>query len=120
MLKLESKTGKVPQPAEKIFTFLSDFNNFSHLIPRDKIKDWQATSDTCKFSLSGMGDVGFKIIEKEPCKLIKVTGYDTKFVFMLWIQLKVAAENDSRIKFTLHAELNPFIVNYFRGKIKKS
>jgi carbon monoxide dehydrogenase subunit G len=109
MLKIESKIGQIPQKDEKIYNFLSDFNHFNHFIPADKVKNWEATTDTCKFKLEGLGDIGFKIVEKEPFKLIKVAAFDSKFDFTLWIQLKAIAEDDTRIKISLDAALNPFI-----------
>ncbi len=110
MLKLESRIGVVPFSDETVFNYLSDFRNFSALIPGDKIKNWEATADTCRFSADMIGEVGFKIIEKEPFKLIKVTGDEhTKYSFFLWIQLKKEGEKDTRIKLTLHAEINPML-----------
>ena len=110
MLKLESKIGSINSSDEKIYNFLSDFNNFRSLIPEDKIKNWESTKESCKFSLDGLGEPGMKIIEKEPNKLIKITGAEgSKFNFFFWMQLKQVEENDTRIKLTLHAELNPMI-----------
>lgn len=109
MLKIESKTGKISQKDEKVYNFISDFNHFNAFIPADKVKNWESTTDTCKFKLEGLGDIGFKIVEKQPFKLIKITGYDTKFDFNLWIQLKYMADDDTRIKITLHADINPFM-----------
>ena len=48
------------------------------------------------------------LIEKEPYKLIKIAGIDdSQFDFKLWVQLKQKEENDTRIKLTLEADLNP-------------
>lgn len=107
MLKLESKIGETASSDKAVYDFLSDFNNFKDLIPADKVKNWESTSDTCRFQADVVGDIGFKIIEKEPYKLIKVTGDEnSKFDFFFWVQLKPREGNGTWIKLTLHANIN--------------
>ena len=94
-LKIESKIGKLNRSSEEVFNFLSDFNNLSNLIPPDKVKNWQATTDQCTFSIDGAGDMGLRIIEKEPTKLIKISGIESvPYEFFFWIQLKELEERD--------------------------
>ena len=50
---------------------------------------------------------GLKIVDKEPNKTIKFTGNDKiPFEFFVWIQLKMVAPYDTRLKITLKAKLN--------------
>jgi len=108
MIKLESKIGKINGSEEEAYNFLSRFDNFQKFIPEDKIQNWEATEDSCHFSIEGIGDTGMKIIEKEPFKLIKITGEESgEIEFNFWIQLKQIAENDTRIKLTIQAHINP-------------
>ncbi len=110
MLKIESKVGKIEESDEQIFHFLSDFSNFDSLISGERIKNWEATRDTCRFTMDGLGEVGMKIIERDPFKLIKVTGDEPgKFNFTFWIQLKKMAEMDTRVKLTIQADINPLV-----------
>lgn len=109
-MKLESKITKITSSDERIYNFLTDFNNFKDLIPADKIQNWQADENSCRFSINPIGETGVQIIEKVPHKLIKLTGIeDSKFNFTFWVQLKQVAENDTRIKLTLNADLNPML-----------
>jgi carbon monoxide dehydrogenase subunit G len=109
-MKLESKIGSIASGDEKIYNFLTDFDNFKKLIPEDKVQDWKSDGDTCTFTISPVGHTGIKIIEKEPHKLIKLTGIDdSKFDFYFWVQLKQMAENDTKIKLTMEVELNPMM-----------
>jgi len=65
-------------------------------------------AEECKFTVDGIGKAGLKIIEKEPGKLIKITGDGTAGLeFYFWIQIKEIEENDTRIKLTIKADLNP-------------
>lgn len=112
MGKYTSKIGKINQSNELIYTFLSDFRNLEAIIPADKVKDFEATDDTCKFKIEGIGQAGLKIIEKEAYKLIKITS-DGKspFSFFFWIQLKPIEneENTTAIRLTIDANLNPMM-----------
>ncbi|MFC2150925.1 SRPBCC domain-containing protein [Bacteroidota bacterium] len=112
MNKYTSKIGKINKSDELIYNFLTDFNNLKSVIPQDKVKDFEATEDSCKFTIDGVGQAGLKIIVKEPNKLIKITS-DGKspFSFFFWIQLKPVenSENITAIRLTIDADLNPMM-----------
>ena len=119
MLKLESKIGTILHSDEKIYQYLLDFDNIKNLIPGDKIKNWQSQEDSCSFTVTGLGDAGVRILEKEPFKLIKLTGIDEgKYNFFFWIQLKQVAENDTKIRLTMHVELNQVMQMMAKNPLK--
>lgn len=119
MTKIESKIGVVKQPAEKIFNYISNFNNFSQLIPEDKVKDFESSNDTCRFKVEGIGQAGLRIIEKEPNKLIKISSdEETTFDLLLWIQIKEIEPGDSRLKITTEVNLNPMMATMVRKPLK--
>ena len=120
MTKYESEIKVVPHPGEKIFNFLSDFDNFGELLPKDKIKNWQSFGDHCTFEIEMVGEVGLRIVEKTPFDTIKyVAEGNTPVNFFLWVQIKEVAESDSRIKLTIKADMNPMIKMVARETIKK-
>lgn len=109
-MRLESKIGKINNSDERIYNFLTDFNNFKNLIPQDKVENWESDEDSCRFSIHPIGQTGIKILEKEPYKLIKLTSLDeSKFNFIFWAQLKPAGELSTHIKLTLEVQLNPMM-----------
>jgi carbon monoxide dehydrogenase subunit G len=119
MSKIESRVGVIKESEERIYSFLSDFNNFKNLVPEDRVKNWESNADSCSFTVEGIGPVGLRIIEKEPNKLIKITSDGKKPVpFMVWIQIKEAAENDSRIKITADVDVNPLMAAMIKGPLK--
>ena len=63
MTRLESDKVTVNKAAQEVYNFLSDFNNFGHLMP-EQIADWKSTADECSFTIKGMASLGMKIIEK--------------------------------------------------------
>lgn len=108
--KIESRIGTIQANDERIYQFVSDFNNFRQFIPADKVKDFESTEDTCRFSVDGVGKVGLQIIEKEPFKTVKITGdgmANQKFVF--WIQLVKKEAYVTHIRLTIKADLNPML-----------
>jgi carbon monoxide dehydrogenase subunit G len=108
--KFESRIGTIQSSDEKIYNFLSNFNNFKNFIPSDKVEKFESSEDYCKFSVPGIGEVCLRIIEREPYKTIKVSGDGmANQKFFLWIQLKQAAENDTKVKLTMQADLNPML-----------
>ncbi len=120
MTKFESDIKSALHNEEKIFTFISDFNNFKELIPQDKIKDWESTADTCRFKVDGIGEAGLKIVEKEPSKVVKYsTDGKVPFNFFLWVQLKKVSDNDTKIKLTIKADLNPMMKMMVSKHVKK-
>ena len=108
--KIESRVGTIASNEERIYNFISNFNNFKQFIPADKVQDFESTEDSCKFSVPNMGKVGLRIIEKTPFNTIKISGDGmANQQFNLWVQLKQASENDTKVKITIKADLNPMI-----------
>jgi carbon monoxide dehydrogenase subunit G len=109
-MKLESKVGRIPQNHEVIYNFLSNFDNFKEMLPSDKVKNFISEGDSCRFTLDMIGETGFKIIEKAPFKLIKLSSLEqSKFGFTLWIQLKDLGENATASRLSMEVQLNPML-----------
>ncbi len=118
MSKISSKTGKIKHNDERIFNFLSDFDNFEQIVPKDKVSDWSSTGDSCSFKVDGIGSAGMKIIEKEPNKLIKITSEQSPVSFSLWIQLKKIGDWDTRIKITVEPQINEIMLGMVKKPLK--
>jgi hypothetical protein len=119
MAKIESKIGIIREPAEKIYNYISDFDNFGSLIPEDKVRDFESSGDACSFTVEGIGHAGLKIVEKDPPKLIKISSDEsTPFKFLLWIQIKEAAAGDSRMKITTEVDINPMMAAMVKKPLK--
>ena len=123
MTTYESDIKTISSSEEMVFGILSDLNNLSRLkdIPaaNDKIKDLQFDTDHCSFGVAGMGRVGFKIIEREPFKTIKLESEQSPVHVNVWIQLKQVDENDTRMKLTLSADLPAMIKMMVDKKLKE-
>lgn len=112
MAEFISEVKTIPFNEDRIFNMLSDLSNLEKVkdrIPQDKIKDFEFDKDACSFSVPPVGKITFRIVEREPNKTIKFTTTNSPVPLHMWIQLKQMEENDTRMKMTVRAELNPFI-----------
>lgn len=105
--KYESPIKVVSGNKDRIYATLSDFTHFGRIMPPDRVRDWQATADTCRFTVDKVGQVGLRIVERDEGNMVKYTADgQTRFNFYLWVQLKEVAPGDSRVRVTLKADIN--------------
>lgn len=107
MTEYVSKQVAINKPDTLIYEALSSFDNFTPIL-KDKVDGWQATADTCSFSMKGL-TLKLKMMDKEPSKMIKITGDNMPFEFYFWIQLHQVSEADTRMRLTIHAKLNAML-----------
>ena len=88
---------------------LSNMQRVRQSLPQDSVKAFTLTDDRCSFEVSPIGKIEFHIVDREPNKTIKFETTQSPVPLLLWIQLKQVAENDTRMKMTVRAELNPFL-----------
>jgi hypothetical protein len=118
MTTFVSEVKTIPYNEDKIFAMLSDLSNLERVkdrIPQDKIKAFTFDADSCSVTVDPVGSVTFRIVEREPNNTIKFSTTDSPVPLLIWIQLKQVAENDTKMKMTARAELNPF----FRSMVSK-
>ena len=107
-----SQVKTIPYNDDRIYAMLSDMSNLEGIkdrIPEDKIKNFTFDADTCSFTVDPVGSVKFQIVERVPNRTIKFSTTNSPVPLLMWIQLKQVAENDTKMKMTVRADLNPFI-----------
>jgi hypothetical protein len=129
MTDFESDKLTINCSSEKIFNFLSDFNNFGKLMP-EQISNWKATEDTCSFTIQGMAELSMRISEKNPFSKIvyssdKVNPFDYNLTILLsdtdnktLSQVIFSAELSTMLKMMLQRPLQNF-VNILNTKLKE-
>ena len=118
MTTFESSIKVIPFSQEAVYAKISDLNNLEQVkdrIPQDKIQNFEFDTDSINFTVSPMGSVCLRIIEREPCKLVKFETASSPLPFNLWIQLVAIDETQCKMKITVKVELNPFI----KGMVSK-
>ena len=112
MTEFTSQIRTIPHNDARVFAILSDLSNMQRVrqsLPQDSVKAFTLTDDRCSFEVSPIGKIEFHIVDREPNKTIKFETTQSPVPLLLWIQLKQVAENDTRMKMTVRAELNPFL-----------
>ncbi|HPR32332.1 MAG TPA: hypothetical protein PLK12_09560 [Prolixibacteraceae bacterium] len=117
--KYVSEVKTIDQNQEVVYRFLSNFENLgtvfndqilekiSAQVPQVSISDFHSEKDRCWFTLSGYGEAGFRILEREEPKMIKISGTGKiPFEVFLWIQLLPVTPYQCKMRLTLHAGLN--------------
>lgn len=123
MTTYESDIKTISSNEEVVFGILSDLNNLSKLQENpalnDKVKNLTFDTDSCSFTVEPVGKVGFRIIEREPFKTIKLKSENSPVELNLWIQLKQVDELQTAMKLTLKAELPTMIKMIVDKKLKE-
>ena len=118
-MTIESKKTAINAPAEKIFGFVSDFNNFSNMMP-PQVEGWQTDGNTCSFKVSGFMQITLEMVERTPfSKVVVAPAADSgsPMPFKMVIEMKEkGSETDTRIAFDIDA--NPMMVMMIKGKAK--
>lgn len=101
-----SETHSTQSKTDSLFDFMGDFNNFKHLLPEDKIENFECTSEQCSFGIKGLMPLTIKIKERLPKSRITFeTSGLAKFVFTLHIHLL----DEQKTNVQLEGDMNPFI-----------
>ena len=112
MANFESSVKVIPYSQERVYAKLSDLSNLESVkgrLPEDKIQDLSFDSDTLSFSVSPIGQLTLQIVEREPCKCIKLATTNSPLPFNMWIQLVAVSEEECKLKVTIGLEINPFM-----------
>jgi len=128
MTTYESDIKTISQSEEVVFNLLSDLNNLQKIKDidisgkeqvADKLKDMQFDKDTVTIPVDGFGKIGLRIIEREPFKTIKFETSNAPVSANMWIQLVKVAENDTRMKLTLKADIPMMVKMMVDKKLKE-
>jgi len=117
---------------EVVYNYLSDFNKLgayfneytlaqlSQQLPSIKITGVKCDTDSCTFLLSNNKEGGIRIIDREFAKTVKMTGSgQIPFELFIWIQILPVNANQSKLRVTLHAELNMMLKMMAGKKLKE-
>lgn len=122
MEKYVSDVKLIDHNQQIVFEYLANFENLAEYlnsgliekitkqVPQVKITDFESDRDSCKFNITGMGVARIQIVNREPFKTIKVEsagGLPLSFIF--WVQLLPVTPHQTKMRLTLHSEMNMMI-----------
>ena len=130
--KYVSEVKLINHNQQVVFNYLSNFENLSNYlnsgliekiseqVPQIRITDFESDQDSCKFNITGLGVAEIKIVNREPFKTIKIEssgGLPLSFTF--WIQLLPADQYQTKMRLTLHAEMNMMVKMMAGNKLEE-
>ena len=110
--KFESSVKLVPYPQQAVYNNISDLTNLEKVrdrVPEDKINDFSFDQDTVSLNVQPVGELKLRICDREEPKCVKFETVESPVPFNVWVQVLPVDENNSKMKVTVKAELNPFI-----------
>lgn len=121
--KYESKIGQIACDAETVYSVLSNLENlnrFTEMIPKDKVKELEITSDYIRMQVDGLAQkFTIRIVDKEEFNTIKFGVDNIPMAVNMWIQLKQLDELDTRIKLTIKADIPMMFRMMFEKKLQQ-
>lgn len=118
MSKFESSIKVIPYSVEKVYAKISDLNNFEGLkgkLPDDKVQNLTFDLDSVSFSVSPVGQIALKVVERTENSCVKLETTTSPLPFTVWVQVVPVVETECKMKVTIDASLNPFI----KGMVQK-
>ncbi len=121
--KYESKIGQILHKDQQVYAVLSNLENlnrFTEMIPKDKVKELEISSDCIRIKVEGVAQkFAIRIVEKEENKTIKFGVDNLPMDVNMWIQLKSMGEQDTRIKLTIKADIPMMFRVMFEKKLQQ-
>ena len=123
MTEFVSDIKTIPYRDAEVYRVLSDLNKLTLLkdrLPMDKISDFTFDADSVSFCIESVGSVKFIVVEREENKLVKFKSEAMPIDVFLWIQLVSVNPEETKLRLTTRAELNPFIKGMIEKQMKEA
>lgn len=122
MSKFESSIKQIAYPQQSVYNMLSDLTNIERVkdkMPEDKLKDLTFDKDTISISVSPVGQISMRIVERDEPKTIKFASENSPMSFNFWIQILPVSDTASKMKLTIDADIPFFAKGMVSGPLKE-
>ena len=118
MTRIESKHVEILRPAQDVYTFLQDMNNFQQLLPQDRISDWKSDGVSCSFKVAGAATIGLRLDGGTAPNHVRLKSTErSPFPFTLDVHLDGDGDITQAYQ-VFEADLNPFIKMMVESPLK--
>lgn len=128
MNQFESNVKQIPYSQQRVYDKLSDLSNleqFTELLQQEqekakiKVEDLAFDSDSISCSVSPVGKLELRIVERDEPKCVKFEATTSPIPLTLWIQILPVTDETSKMKLTLRTELNIFLKGMLQKPLKE-
>lgn len=119
-MKIEGNKATLATVPQKVFAFLSDFDNYEQLMP-EQIVNWKSGKETCSFTVKGMADLSLKFARKESpsfLELIPDGNSPINFSLMVYLEPDVLDEQKTQVHVNVDADLNPMLAMFAKKPLE--
>jgi hypothetical protein len=107
--RIESIKTPINCAAEKVYYFLGDFDNFTHLLP-EQVDGWQSSGDSCTFEVKGLPKIGLRHSDKIAFEKISMKSEGKlPFTFTLDTHIQEHTPYQCQVQLIIDSDMNPFI-----------
>lgn len=121
-MNVESKQVVAQSSPEKIYNFLTDFNNIGRMLPPGQVQGWQCTSDRCSFNVGGFMQITLAFLERTPYSRIVLgpaADSSAPMPFKMMLSLQPEGTDATRIKVMFDLEGgNPMMNMMLKPKLR--
>ena len=83
------------------------------------IDEFMADSESCSFKISPIGTISLRIVERDENKTVKIVSDQGPINFTIWVQTLPLNEYSSKLRLTIHTELNMVMKMMLDNKLSK-
>jgi hypothetical protein len=118
MTNIQSDKLVISAADDRLFSFLSNFNNFGRIMP-GQVANWKSTETECSFTIQGMADIVLNIVEKQPNSFIRIaaSGKTPIPLEMHW-SFKSLNETQTETMLSIEADINPMMAMMVKSPLQ--
>ncbi|MFT5337105.1 MAG: carbon monoxide dehydrogenase subunit G [Luteibaculaceae bacterium] len=105
---ITGNTAQVNSSVAEVKAYLANMNNFEHLLPSDKISDFQGGTEKCSFKIQAAATINLVLKEVTESSIIYGSAAPTPFRFTLTVSIEEVGET-CVVSQVCEAELNAML-----------
>lgn len=111
--KFESTVREIGYSQTAVYNTLSNLENLGKIKdrkPEDKVKGLVFDNDSVSVKAPMVGQIQLRIVDREEPKTVKFESVQSPIPFNFWIQILPLTDASCKMKLTLKADANPFML----------
>jgi hypothetical protein len=117
-MNLETKKSVINKSQKDFFEYLTDLNNFEHLMPENNTK-FEVDGESFIFGLKGMPEIRLVVKEKQEFNKIILGAASSKLIFSLTVNIDEVTENSCEAQLLFEGDFNPMMAMMVKGPLQK-
>jgi hypothetical protein len=118
IMNLETKKSIINKSQKEFFEYLSDLNNFEHLMPENNTK-FEVDGESFIFGLKGMPEIRLVVKEKQEYDKIVLGAASSKLDFSLTANITEVSESTCETQLLFEGDFNPMMAMMVKGPLQK-